>query len=204
MFGSEIIIVVISLLIAVTIHEWAHAYTAYLLGDPTAKNEGRLTLNPLAHLDLMGTIALIFVHFGWGKPVPVNPNNLKNPKKDTLLISLAGPISNLTVALFFALPFKFFLQDINGFFPILVESIIFLNLVLAVFNLLPIYPLDGSEIVIAFTPARYGLILNKFIDYGPLFLFGIIIIEHTTDLPILWNFLSPIVNFLWLAINLTT
>lgn len=136
---------IIALLIALSVHESAHAWMANRLGDQTAKSEGRLTLNPLAHLDLVGTIFLFLVGLGWGKPVPVNYHNLKNPRLDGLKIALSGPISNLLTAIIFALLWRIFGSNIT--FSILMYSIIQLNLVLMVFNLIPIPPLDGANIL---------------------------------------------------------
>lgn len=144
---------IIALIIAITIHEFSHALIADKLGDPTPRASGRLTLNPLAHLDPIGTIMLFIAHFGWGKPVPIDPYNLKNPRRDEMLISLAGPASNIIMAILFTLLFKFFALN-------LFISIVIINLGLAIFNLLPFYPLDGSHIFPdLFPPATGQLIL---------------------------------------------
>ncbi len=139
-------VTLLSLLIAITVHEFAHAWVADLRGDPTAKAMGRLTLNPLAHLDLLGTILLLTTGFGWGKPVPVDPFNLTDPDKDMALISLAGPGANLLAA--FLAGIIFHLPLIHSLPGIVTSIYIFtyLNIILAVFNLLPFYPLDGSKI----------------------------------------------------------
>ena len=137
-----------SLIVAVTIHEFAHAWMADHLGDPTARLQGRLTLNPLAHLDPLGTLAILIAHIGWGRPVPVDPYNLDNPKRDSMLISLAGPVSNFILAVILSLIAKFLIPQLT----ILFIPFISLNVGLAVFNLLPIPPLDGSKVISGLLP----------------------------------------------------
>ena len=161
------------LVIAISIHEFAHAFTANYLGDSTAKLEGRLTLNPLSHLDLWGTLLLLVVGFGWGKPVPFNPYNLKNQKFGPALISIAGPFSNLILVIVFGLILKYIYPMLglgyeNALFYFL-YTLIMINAILMVFNLLPIPPLDGSKLLFAILPdsmnnvkvlmERYGFIL---------------------------------------------
>ena len=136
------ILVVVSLFIAVTVHEFAHAYIADRLGDPTPRLMGRVTLNPLAHLDPVGTIFILLVGFGWGKPVMFDPFNLEHPRRDAAIISFAGPATNLTLALFVALAVR--IAPVPVFIAL---PIIQLNLILALFNLIPVHPLDGFKIV---------------------------------------------------------
>jgi len=132
----------VSLVIAVTIHEFAHAFIADKLGDPTPRAYGRVTLNPIAHMDPMGTIALLVANIGWGKPVPVDSYNFANPRRDTLLVSLAGPGSNILLASLMAILIRVF-----PIAAILGVPLIILNIGLAIFNLIPIPPLDGSKIL---------------------------------------------------------
>ena len=167
---TSLVLSVLAAFIVLPIHELAHGYAAYKLGDPTAKDMGRLTINPLKHLDLVGALSLIVFHFGWAKPVPVNLRNLKNPKRDFALIALAGPISNLLLA-FFAVPLWLSLRILfintfiegaflTRFLRILLDFVgIFhlINLGLALFNLLPVPPLDGSRVLTAFLPPRANL-----------------------------------------------
>lgn len=137
----------IALLSAITIHEAAHAFAALKLGDDTAQKMGRLTLNPFAHLDLLGTIFLLLVGFGWGKPVPVNSSNFKNPAKDETIVALFGPFSNLCLALGVAIIFQLSKGQASPQLSNLLITTGYFNLILMIFNLLPVPPLDGSKII---------------------------------------------------------
>lgn len=172
------------LLFSVIIHELAHGYVAYSLGDPTAKYAGRLTLNPIKHLDVFGSIilpALLFISsspvlFGWAKPVPVNPYNFKDQKYGEIKVSVAGPASNITLAVFFGLLLRFAPQSLffsNPGLEIALSYIVAINIWLAIFNLIPVPPLDGSWILFSFFPAQwekakmflgqYGIIILLFL-----------------------------------------
>lgn len=158
----NVIIRIPLLIIAFTVHEWAHAFIAYKNGDPTAKNQGRLTFNPLAHLDPIGTICILLTNFGWARPVPTNPFFYKNRKKGEIQVSLAGPLSNLILGFIFLVIAKL-LQNTDLFTNKLVYTFfvqaIYMNIGLAVFNLLPVPPLDGSHIMEAFLP------FNQYVKY---------------------------------------
>lgn len=149
------------MLVGLTFHEFAHAWMANKLGDPTAKMMGRLTLNPLKHLDVIGTLALVFFRFGWAKPVPINPDNFKDRRKGTILVSIAGPGSNLLAAIVFGLAFRLVALIPADPYNILVYVLyvlafaVFFNLILAFFNIIPIPPLDGSQILFALLPLRF-------------------------------------------------
>lgn len=152
---------IVALILSATIHEYMHGFAAYQLGDPTAKNAGRLTLNPIKHLDFFGSIILPLsllmlgssFLFGWAKPVPYNPNNLQDKKYGDAKVSAAGPLANLLVAGLFAFLFRFL--DQGTIFAYLVSEIIFINLILMVFNLVPIPPLDGSKIIASILPTKW-------------------------------------------------
>jgi Zn-dependent protease len=164
----------IALLLAITIHEFSHALAADFLGDPTPRLQKRLTLNPKAHLDPFGLLFLLFFGFGWGRPVEFDPFNLKNPRHDAAIISLAGPISNLILALILSLLLKLFmffkikiLYTIGSLFFV---PMIYLNIVLAVFNFLPVHPLDGFKIVGGILPEKQAKEWYELEKYGLIFL----------------------------------
>lgn len=161
------------LILAIAVHEFAHALTADQLGDPTPRAQGRLTLDPRAHLDPIGTIAILLTRFGWGKPVQFDPYNLKDPVRDTALISLAGPLSNLMMAGGLSLIINLSLLP-WGWVNFALVQILIINVVLAIFNLVPVHPLDGSKILVALLPKesaheyelamqRYGLWILLFL-----------------------------------------
>ena len=178
-FLIQLVIFLPSIIIALTVHEFSHAWVAYKLGDPTAKAEGRLTFNPLAHLDPLGTIMLILFRFGWGKPVPINEYNFKNPVVGTALSSIAGPTSNLLLALLTTAIFHIFTPT-NIFLNAFLLYFILINIVLMIFNLLPIPPLDGHKVIRALLPKslRYGW--ESLESYSPyILIFTLFIIVYT-------------------------
>lgn len=166
-----------ALVISISIHEFSHAFAAYKLGDPTGKNMGRLTLNPKAHLDPIGTIFLLFVGFGWGKPVPFNPRNLKNPKKDSAIISLAGPLSNFILAIILSLILKIGMG--NNILVVFLYTTILYNLMLGFFNLIPLGPLDGNKIVFGFLPNKLAIQWLEIQRYGTYILLFLIVFDFT-------------------------
>ncbi|NCN82371.1 MAG: site-2 protease family protein [Candidatus Pacebacteria bacterium] len=158
------------LVVSLTVHEFAHAWSADKLGDPTPRHQGRLTLNPLAHLDPLGSIALLVIGFGWGKPVQFDPYNLKEPVRDAALIALAGPAINLITALLLAIALPF-LPAIGS----IISLSIFYNVMLALFNLVPVAPLDGSKILLALLPRNIAYEYESFMQrYGTLVLVGLL------------------------------
>lgn len=190
------------ILFSLTIHEYSHAYIANKLGDDTAKRLGRLTLNPLKHLDPIGTILLLLVHFGWAKPVPVDPRNFKDPKKDMLYVAIAGPISNIITAIISGILLKFIVFNLasTGAFgtytvPLIqfLVWMIFIGVVLAVFNMLPIPPLDGSRVLYGLLPEHLANSIKKIETYGILIVFGIILFGGRTFSYIL---IYPFLKFL--------
>ncbi|EKD93571.1 MAG: peptidase M50 [uncultured bacterium] len=169
---------IIALIFAITIHEFSHAAVANYLGDPTARYQGRLTLNPIAHLDFMGTMMLFLIGFGWGKPVPVNSHNLYHPKRDSAFVSLAGPGSNILMAIAISLPYKYI--SLNGGSPQWAEFLATLfdfNLILAIFNFIPLPPLDGSKMIGIFIPRRYEDHYERFLEGGVKYFIGFILID---------------------------
>jgi Zn-dependent protease len=191
------------ILLALTFHEYAHAYVANRLGDDTAKQSGRLSLNPLRHLDPLGTIMIFLVHFGWAKPVPVNPYRLKNPKKDMLWISAAGPCANMILALASGVLLRLLVAtageaDRHSFMGLLTYVVFMslqINLALAIFNILPIAPLDGSKILSGLLPAGFEKMLYFMERYGPFILLGLIIFGSATGVSVLGGIIWPFVKF---------
>jgi len=149
-----ILVAIPSILVAATVHEYAHAYTAFRLGDATAKAEGRLTLNPLKHIDPIGAIFMILFRFGWSKPVPINEYNFEKRELYTAIVAFAGPLSNLLLAFLTSLIFRILPEDTNLLIVFLLYSFATINVALAVFNLIPIPPLDGHKIVRALLPPQ--------------------------------------------------
>ena len=168
MLSKELLLVILPIvLFSLSVHEYSHGYSAMLLGDKTAKKLGRLTLNPIKHLDLIGTLAILFIGIGWAKPVPVMVENLSRGRKSLWIVALAGPVSNFIIAIFFAVIFNLFdmsndiqivKNTIELSIPYFFLAMIFLNVALGIFNLLPIPPLDGGNII-------YSLLPDKLADY---------------------------------------
>lgn len=169
----SIIYLIIALAVCISVHECAHAWMAYQLGDPTAKMAGRVTLNPLKHLSFFGTIMIFIAHFGWSKPVPFNYYNLKNPRRDTALIAIAGPLSNLLTAIAIAVPLKYI--SFHPFIETGLWTIFNLSIILFLFNLIPLSPLDGSKLIGLFVPASGEMWYRKFLSQGQFYIILLII-----------------------------
>jgi Zn-dependent protease len=188
------------LLLSLVLHEVAHGYAAYLMGDPTAKRLGRLTLDPLAHLDPLGTLMIIWTMItgygiGWAKPVPVNFRNFRNFRLGTIVVGIAGPLANILVALVFTFPFRSALISAlrgtgNPYLAGALAGVIITNLSLAAFNLLPIPPLDGSHVVLGFLKGRLAYRYVQLERYGMFILLMLMLLGW------LWRIVLPIVNFL--------
>ena len=196
---TEMLKIVPAAVIGLTVHEFSHAFTAYKLGDSTAKDEGRLTLNPLKHIDWLGFFLIVIAGFGWAKPVSFNPANLRNKHRDEILISIAGPISNFLIALVFFIIARllyfvdyfhtttFGLEIIN---LIMIWGVI--NFSLFIFNLIPIPPLDGSHLYLTFLKNINPKLMMNMYTYGTLVLLAIIIVENKLNINILH--ISQLVN----------
>lgn len=200
---QTLVLLIPVILFALTVHEYAHGMVAYRLGDPTAKQAGRLTLNPLSHLDPMGTVMLFVIGLGWAKPVPVDPRYFANPKRDMLWVALAGPAANMGLALLSGLIIRFLTSDPSAYLsgalgPILISMMVRslqINLMLAVFNMLPVPPLDGSKIMYSLLPPQYAHWNYNLERYGPMVLFGLVMMGMFTGFSILWLFIGPFVRF---------
>lgn len=195
---KEILLFAPGFVFGLTFHEVAHGWVADKLGDPTARNAGRLTLNPLAHLDPIGSLMLIFAGFGWARPVPVNPLNLPNPRRDMLWVALAGPVANLLFALGLGLIFQIFLKgqfERELFGSSILTLVIFMgvqiNVILAIFNLIPVPPLDGSRILVGLLPPSLTAGYEQFERIGPMLLFGLILLANFAGVPIFNYLINP-------------
>lgn len=173
----------VALIVAATVHEFAHAYVADRLGDPTPRAMGRLTLNPLAHLDPIGSLMILLVGFGWAKPVQINPANFADWRRDSILVALAGPLANVTLVFLLGLPFKLGVVDVSGdALAGLLGWSIQINAMLAVFNLIPIPPLDGSRVLVGLLPGSMAISYARIERVGFLILLALI---FTRALPLI-------------------
>jgi Zn-dependent protease len=209
------VLVVFALVTAVTIHEFSHALVANSLGDSTARRLGRLSLNPMRHLDPGGSIMMFIAGFGWGKPVPVDPSQLSHGHTDTALVAAAGPLSNLMFAFLLAIPFKtgalvpaslslnrsahVMTGGLSDGVADILAVVIFFNLLLGIFNLLPLAPLDGSRVLAGLVPSEHTAAYSRLQRNGPGILVAIIMLDFALDLGILWGIIGPVVGMLTTA-----
>ncbi|MGY8780758.1 MAG: site-2 protease family protein [Fidelibacterota bacterium] len=190
----EVLVLLIPvLLFALVFHEFSHGWVAHKLGDPTAKNAGRLTLNPTAHLDMFGTLMILFVGFGWAKPVPVDSRYLANPRTDMMKIAFAGPAANLLLAFIGGTLIR--MTGYMGSFTSMLMMFTQINITLAVFNMIPIPPLDGSQIFSGLMIRKNPDLVYKLQTFGPQILMGLILFGMFTSISPLWMVMSPFVNF---------
>lgn len=198
----------LALVLILTVHEAAHAWVATRLGDPTAQRAGRLSLNPLRHLDLLGTLMIFLAGIGWGKPVPVNPRNFKKPTRDEALTAVAGPLANLFLAVLAAIPLSY--APIDGYWGMLhlfSSAVLELSLVLMIFNLLPFPPLDGSKFVAAFIPFKYQAAYQNFLRQSLPYFLAFVVVDlyifgRMFGFSIIWTVVSTLTFWLKTAILL--
>lgn len=192
----DFLIILPGVLIAISFHEFAHAAVAYAMGDPTAKNEGRMSVNPAKHIDPIGFMMLMIARFGWAKPVPVNENNFKNRALGNFLVSIAGISMNILIAIVTIIIIHFTQGLFSNYaYYQVMSSIMRINIAFAAFNLLPVPPLDGSKLLLVLIPAKYRYVVYQYENYGTLILILLLI---TGTLGIVLN---PIVNVIIMFIT---
>ncbi len=182
------------ILFSLTVHEYSHGKVAYLLGDDTAKRLGRLSFNPLKHLDIMGVVFFYFLGFGWAKPVPVNWRNFENPRRDMMYVAIAGPLSNVVLAVICS----FFIRLIspeNTILFILLSFGVFINVALAIFNMLPVAPLDGGSVIKGLVSHEMAEKLSHLDRYGAILILGIFLLDHFAHTGILGAVLGLPINY---------
>jgi len=201
-----LIYLLIGFLVGFTIHESSHALMAYVLGDPTAKDKGRLSLNPLVHLHPLGTLSILLLGLGWGQPVPVDATKLRpGPKVGMALVGLAGPLANLLTAALLAIPLRLHLipfmpRRIGGFivsYGLLLSLVVWLNIGMALFNLIPLMPLDGSRLLSVLLPSRWFNILSRYELYGLILIILLLVLERFAQVGIMTGLLYGPINSVW-------
>jgi Zn-dependent protease len=189
------------MLISLTVHEYSHGRVAYMLGDDTAKNQGRLTFNPLKHLDPVGVVFFLVMHFGWAKPVPVDPRNLRDPHRDMLFIAAAGPASNLVLALFAGFVLRFmgpldYMDQATLYIFGFLSIAVYCNVALAIFNMLPIFPLDGSSVLKGLVPRDIAVKLSQLDKYFGIILLAVFLTDYFAKTGILSSIISVPIGYM--------
>lgn len=188
----------VALVVGITVHEFSHAWAAARLGDRTAQRQGRLTLNPMAHLDPVGTLLIFIAGFGWGKPTPVTPSNIRiGEKAGMAVVALAGPISNIIVATLAAMPFRLGTLSLpsSGIDAQMLQALVLWNVVLAVFNLLPIAPLDGFKVALGVLPRALAIPFARTERFGMIILLMVVLADAVLNVGILSRILFPAIRF---------
>lgn len=194
---------ILAVLLSLTVHEFAHAFVAYLYGDHTAKNQGRMSFNPLVHIDPMGAVMFILVGFGWGKSVPINPLAFKRRKEGEIMSSIAGPVSNLILAIIFGIIIKLTYNIIpqDNLLAIFLQLSLWLNLALMLFNLIPVPPLDGSHILVNILPDSFYRFKVALLAYGPQVLFALIFIGIAFNVSI-FGWITTVINWIYTVFSI--
>lgn len=197
-FPAFAVAIVTGFIVGITLHEAAHAYSAYRLGDDTAYQQGRVTLNPFSHLDLLGSLMLLMAGFGWGKPTPIMPSKLRGGAFGPVIVALAGPVSNLFILAVCSVLIQ--IPSLQSGYPaLIIIGVAFVNALLFVFNLIPIPPLDGSKIIFPFLPRALDGFVNFMNHYGPMILLGLVVLlwfapTQYSPLSLILSLVRPLLN----------